>query len=103
MAHYLDPDDQTIYLGSVLYSASTAAHEFEEIAKFLTKNPTEIVIIDLNGDWLHTIETNPFNFKVNSEKPDYDFYIALDNLLDHRFLMVFVIFLTFLKLWPNVV
>ena len=43
--------DPKIYLGNCLYSASTASQEFEEIAKFLTKNPTEIVIIDLNGDW----------------------------------------------------
>ena len=92
MAAYLDPDDSQIYIGSCLYSASTAAHEFDEIAKFLTKNPSEIVIIDLNGDWLHTVDYPDPHFVAN---PDYDFYIALDSLLDHRFLTRILFVLTF--------
>ena len=70
--------DPKIYLGNCLYSASTASQEFEEIAKFLTKNPTEIVIIDLNGDWLHTFDSD--------NNPDFDFYLKLDQLLDYWFL-----------------
>ena len=74
---YLDSEDTQIYLGSCLYSASTAAHEFGEIAKFLKNSPSEIVIIDLNGDWLHTASNT--------------FYIALDTLLNNRFFITFFI------------
>ena len=84
---YLDSEDTQIYLGSCLYSASTAAHEFGEIAKFLKNSPSEIVIIDLNGDWLHTFDLNTQNFKRDYENTDYDFYAALDNLLDYRYLI----------------
>ena len=78
MSEYYDPNDDDIYIGSCLYSSSTAAQEFEAIAKFLTKNPSEIVILDLNGDWLHTTGDN-------------DFFIKLDSLIKNRFLMTFVL------------
>ena len=106
MDKHLDPDDTKIYIGFGLYSASTASHEFEQIAKFLRKNPSEIVIIDLNGDWLHTVDAHNkecaqcfsdhgyqphLRRRPNSDRqPDYDFYIKLDSLLDYRFLRVFV-------------
>ena len=36
--------------GNNLY-ARKVSEEFEEIRRFLDRNPSEIVIIDLNGDW----------------------------------------------------
>ena len=78
MAPHHDPYDEKIRFGNCLYSASTASLEFKEIADFLKNNPSEIVIIDLNGWWEYT-------------SPDYapDFYPKLDSILDYRLLSNF--------------
>ena len=47
--------------GHNLY-AKTFPEEFEEIRKFLAKNPSEIVIIDLNGDWFKFEESIGLNY-----------------------------------------
>ena len=43
-------ENDEIRNGNTLYASKTS-FEFGIIANFLKQNPTEIVIIDLNGDW----------------------------------------------------
>ena len=60
---------EEIMNGHNLY-AKTFPEEFEEIKKFLENNPSEIVIIDLNGDWFRW---------------DYKNYVTLRNEIEKRY------------------
>ena len=53
--------------GHNLY-AKTFPEEFEEIRKFVEKNPSEIVIIDLNGDWFRWGYKNYLTLRDEIEK-----------------------------------
>ena len=63
--------------GHNLY-AKTFPEEFEEIRKFLEKNPSEIVIIDLNGDWYQFENSSGLN------------YILLNHEIKRRFSLILV-------------
>ena len=54
--------------GNNLYGGKIS-EELEEIRRFLDRNPSEIVIIDLNGDW----------FKI-----DDNLYFDLDEQINYR-------------------
>ena len=64
--------------GNNLY-AKTFPEEFGEIKQFLEKNPSEIVIIDLNGDW--------FEFKSSTNGLNYN---KLNLEIMERFFLMFV-------------
>ena len=52
--------------GHTLYASKTSL-EFEQIASFVKDNPTEVVIIDLNGNWFGMDEDKNFHDKLEEE------------------------------------
>ena len=58
---------EEIINGHNLY-AKTFPEEFEEIKKFLENNPSEIAIIDLNGDWFQWEWQNYLTLRDEIEK-----------------------------------
>ena len=57
--------------GNNLY-AKQVSEEFEDIRRFLDRNPSEIVIIDLNGDWFEM---------------DDNLYYGLDEEINYRWVI----------------
>ena len=52
--------------GNTLYASKTS-FEFEQIASFVRDNPTEVVIIDLNGNWFGMNEDKDYHNTLQDE------------------------------------